>query len=384
MFAGDKQSALNMKNLLSVLFPLLCLHIACFGQQADLIISQINRNQQAIVALSYDVSRTDTLGTYVRHMKGSAFLERNDADTLLGFNLKAKEIGDPVAKMYDGHIGYTIDAAAKNYEITTSLVGLQHLLDGNGGHMVVPDLMSLKTTDSVFVTEDKTTYLLMFKYPNIDRYNISNKFKAIRINKETMLPVSVREHQESLGRIQDLYYEITRLVVNPGQINSDLVEPDFLKTYKHIVPVRKPSPIMRLLGAALPDLKLQTFINGKDWVSNASMSGKVVLLDFWEVWCGPCVESMPKIEAIHEKYGSKGLLVYGIVNDPANVAASKTMAKVRKFTLPVLLGSERLRDQLKITGIPLYILIDKTGKVSYIGQGFSNDIETAVIRALEG
>ena len=199
-----------------------------------------------------------------------------------------------------------------------------------------------------------------------------------------MLPVSVREHQESLGRIQDLYYEITRLVVNPGQINSDLVEPDFLKTYKHVVPVRKPSPIMRLLGAALPDLKLQTFINGKDWVSNASMSGKVVLLDFWEVWCGPCVESMPKIEAIHEKYSSKGLLVYGIVNDPSNVAASKAMAKVRKFTLPVLLGSERLRDQLKITGIPLYILIDKTGKVSYIAEGFSNDIETAVIRALEG
>lgn len=373
-----------MKNSIRLLLLCLCINSSSFGQQAELIISKVKSKQKSISTISYNINRTDTLGTYIRHMNGTVLMERNNIDSVFGFKFWAKKADDPIEKMYDGYVGYALDTASKTYEISTSHSGLHNLLNGGGGHMVVPDLLNLKTEgmSSVSLTEDKMAYHLTFKYPDVTQYNITNKFKAISIDKKTMLPLTVREHQESLGRIQDLYYEISNPIINVNNTNYNFSEPAFFKTYKHVVPIRKPSPVLSFLGGSLPDFTLQTFINGDKYVSTSGVKGSVVLLDFWEVWCGPCIESMPKIEELYRKYKEKGLLVYGIVNDSANVASSKTLVKSKGFKLPMLMGSEQVRKSLKITGVPLYILIDKSGKVAFISEGYSEEIEIAVIKAL--
>jgi len=373
-----------MKKIIPLLLLSLSVYTSSFSQQAELIISQVRAKQKLISTVSYQINRTDTLGAYIRHMKGKVLIERNNTDTIFGFKFWAKKTNDPIEKIYDGHIAYVLDTASKTYEISTTPSGFHNLLNGGGGHMVVPDLLNLKIEgmSGVSLVEDRNTYLLTFKYPNIDQYNITDKFKAIRIDKKTMLPLSVREHQESLGRIQDLYYEISNTIVNAKNNNYNFSEPAFLKNYRHIVPVRKPSPILSFLGNALPDFTVQTFINGDKQVSTSDFKDSIVLLDFWEVWCGPCIESMPKIEELYQKYKNKGLRVYGIVNDPINIKSSKELVSTKGFTLPMLMGSEQLRNLLKITGIPLYVLIDKSGKVAFISEGYSADIEANVIKAL--
>lgn len=374
-----------MKNTIKLIIMMLLVPLIGLSQNAVDIISKVKNRQQSIITLSYTINRTDTLGTYIRHMNGRVVMERNIRDSIFGFRFWGKKEGDPTEKMYDGHVGYAIDVVAKKYTITTTPSGFHNLLNGGGGHLILPDIMNLDTIGVInsAVSQDEKTYLLLFNYEDIGKYDITKKFKAVKIDKQTLLPISVREHQESLGRIQDLYYEISNLIINPGKPQYDFSAPDFLKSFQHAVPVKTPSPVFWLLGRAIPYFRLQTFANGTGWISTTDFKDKVVLLDFWDVWCGPCVESMPKIDDLFQKYKSKGLLVYGIVNDTINIASSKALSKKRGFKLPMLAGSKQLMNSLKITGIPLYILIDRTGKVTFINEGYSDGIEAAIAKAIE-
>ncbi|WP_316817794.1 TlpA disulfide reductase family protein [Pedobacter nyackensis] len=374
-----------MKKMFKSGIVMLLMPMICFSQNAADIISQVKNKQRSINVLSYTVKRTDTLGTYIRHMNGSVVMEKNVKDSIFGFRFSGKKEGDPTEKMYDGHVGYALDVVAKTYKITTTSSGIHNLLDGGGGHLVLPDMMNLDTVGVInsSVSEDDKSYLLLFNYADVVKYDVTRKFKEVKIDKQTMLPVSVRKHQESLGRIQDLYYEINKLTINPGKPEYDFAAPDFLANFQHIVPEKTSSPVFGLLSSSMPYFRLQVFANGTGWISTDDFKDKVVLLDFWEVWCGPCVESMPNIEGLFQKYKTKGLLVYGIVNDTSNIVSSKAFTKKRGFTLPMLAGSEHLMNSLKITGIPLYVLVDRTGKITFISEGYSNGIETAILKALE-
>ncbi len=73
-----------------------------------------------------------------------------------------------------------------------------------------------------------------------------------------------------------------------------------------------------LIGKPAPKLqKMKGWINSKA-IKLADLRGKVVLLDFWGTWCGPCVQVIPELIELHEKYHDKGLVVIGIHDDSKN------------------------------------------------------------------
>ena len=111
------------------------------------------------------------------------------------------------------------------------------------------------------------------------------------------------------------------------------------------------------LDFTMPDL------NGKK-VSLSSFKGKVILLNFWATWCGPCKAEVPAFVELQEKYKNDLVVVGYSVDDDAPKAAA--FAKEYKVNYPILLGEERedVQDAYgPIWGIPASFIISKEGKV---------------------
>lgn len=353
------------------------------AQKSSEIIQSVRDQQKRINYLSYDLKRTDTIGNVIRHMNGRAIYEKNVLDTVFGFKFWAEKEGDPISKFYDGKVGYSIDKLGKTYETTISNSGFKNLLMGGGGHMIVPDLIKLNTNGAskIELKEEEKHFILKIIYPDLDQYDVTNRFKEIYVDKITFLPNSVREHQESYKRIQDLYYEITNVKIDKDADRYNFSKPEFLARYNHLIPQKTKNPIYDLIGKAMPSFKLKDFKN--NWFDSENFKNKVVLLDFWEVWCGPCIESMPKIETLHNKYASKGLLILGVVNDPENIEASRNIIKKSALSFPTLIGNEKIKQAFKLNTIPLYMLVDRKGTIIFISEGYSEIIEEAILKALD-
>ena len=122
-------------------------------------------------------------------------------------------------------------------------------------------------------------------------------------------------------------------------------------------------------GACMANAKPANFdfslkdLDGKN-VALSSYKGKIVLLNFWATWCGPCKAEIPGFVELQEKY-QKDLVIVGFsVDDPADKA--KAFAAEYKMNYPILLGEGRedVQDAYgPIWGIPASFLISKDGKV---------------------
>ncbi|MEO7453347.1 MAG: TlpA disulfide reductase family protein [Fimbriimonadales bacterium] len=128
--------------------------------------------------------------------------------------------------------------------------------------------------------------------------------------------------------------------------------------------------------------------NGKA-VTNETLKGKVVLIDFWATWCGPCKAASPTIQMLHEKYGKDGLVVIGANaferTDPDGAAAG--YSKEHSYTYMMTVKNDALAKSWGVKGIPAFVVIGKTGVVELAQTGFGKGktdviLEDAVKSAL--
>jgi peroxiredoxin len=102
-------------------------------------------------------------------------------------------------------------------------------------------------------------------------------------------------------------------------------------------------------------------LDGKK-VELKSFKGKVVFLNFWATWCGPCREEMPSMDALYQQFKEKDFVFLTISVDYEGEKAVKKFIEKYHYTFPVLLDprSETL-DLYEVKGIPTTIIIDKQG-----------------------
>lgn len=129
-----------------------------------------------------------------------------------------------------------------------------------------------------------------------------------------------------------------------------------------------------------------TMLNGGAY-ELASKRDKVVLLNVWATWCGPCVYEIPELQAAHDKYASRGLEVVGVSVDEGAPEGVKEFVAERKMTYPVVLDPEgRLAGILQTSVLPTTVLVDRSGKIVWkkIGAIMPNDpeFEKAIEEAL--
>lgn len=154
----------------------------------------------------------------------------------------------------------------------------------------------------------------------------------------------------------------------------------------------------RVSGKPAPELQVAEWVRGKP-VTLAELKGKVVLLDFWGLWCSPCRKALPQLAELHRKYARDGLVIIaihdasltgasllersrdllGFSKTPFRVAVDSPMEGIAAFD--DTRGTGRTIDVYGITGFPTALIINRAGQVEE-AQGTS--LEGRIYLALYG
>jgi thiol-disulfide isomerase/thioredoxin len=165
-----------------------------------------------------------------------------------------------------------------------------------------------------------------------------------------------------------------------------------------------------LIGKPAPEIADGFALNGKA-VKLADLKGKVVMIDFWAVWCGPCVATFPHLRELNKEYKDKGLEIVGLtsyyeqygfdakagrlIRARQKLSKQDEQSMLKEFAAHHKLEHRLIaipRDEIrkvyeayKVTGIPEVVLIDRQGKVRLVkvGSGEANaKAITAMIKEL--
>lgn len=103
------------------------------------------------------------------------------------------------------------------------------------------------------------------------------------------------------------------------------------------------------------------------------LKGKVVLIDFFASWCGPCKDSFPAMEELHKKYAAQGLVVVAINLDKKQADMDEFLKKYPSSFVILRDPANKLVGEVKIPTMPSSFLLDKDGKVRSAHRGFKGE-----------
>lgn len=351
--------------------------------EAQQVIQAVLQSQRKLRHVQYSIRAVDTLVTgHTSDYTGACDMMPDTTDSLFGFSFRANQHRLPSATIYTAGRAFELNTEKHTY--TMNLRPNKGILGFPGGQMVFADLIRLDTSKAIktSVTEEGNRFVLRFDYPDLTEYNVEQRYKLVFINKNNMLPAGSYSYQVTLGKRQIIILDLQSLLVNQEIKDPfDFAGKQYLKDYTLKENTHGKPAYLSLLNQPAPAMQLQDF-NGNN-VTLSEMTGKVVLLDFWEVWCGPCVTSMPKVEALYKKYKDKGLAVMGVMCDSSQLEPARQLVAKNHYSFPQLIGNAGTRKNYKLNAVPMYALINKAGAISYIHAGFEETLEEQIRKALE-
>jgi thiol-disulfide isomerase/thioredoxin len=125
---------------------------------------------------------------------------------------------------------------------------------------------------------------------------------------------------------------------------------------------------MDLVGAVAPAWTNVTPLSGAP-ASLDKLRGKVVIIDFWASWCGPCRMLAPKLSALKDRFGAQGLAVVGITTDDAEKAAVFAERHQMRYGVVVDKTAETSKSY-GIAALPTMLLVDKKGVIREVFVGY--------------
>ncbi len=139
--------------------------------------------------------------------------------------------------------------------------------------------------------------------------------------------------------------EVKELLKKIPELEREGIMQDFAKTY---------------MGKIPPSLYISKWYGSAVTLEN--LRGKVVLLDFWGIWCSPCIAELPHTQELYDKYNKIGLEILGIHSArKADLAAIADFLNKNNYTFLVGIDTGDTAANYAVSGWPTYYLIDKTG-----------------------
>lgn len=199
------------------------------------------------------------------------------------------------------------------------------------------------------------------------------------IKKDDLIPIQ-HSIAYDLKMENDTMYQYEIDVLNKYEINNLKDEniltlnsiPTFYKL-KNYVPIKRPDHFLLPTDTIAPNWELLSLTDEK--VSLKNLKGQLVLIDFFFKACYPCMLALPGLQALSEKYKSKGLRVIGI--DPIDKKKDEIeeFLSKRRIKYTVLLSGVDTAKDYQVSSYPAMYLIDKAGKIIFTQDGYEKGFE---------
>ena len=133
------------------------------------------------------------------------------------------------------------------------------------------------------------------------------------------------------------------------------------KSSGNAVAVRQAPPAM---GSPAPDFRLIDLHGERQALPD--YHGKVVLLNFWATWCGPCRVEMPSMEILYQDIKDEGFAILAISSDPQGSIVTRPFVASQGLTFPILHDSDyRVSGSYGVRTLPMSFLIDRNGTLTH-------------------
>jgi peroxiredoxin len=120
---------------------------------------------------------------------------------------------------------------------------------------------------------------------------------------------------------------------------------------------------MAKVGFIAPDFQLKN-VKGETIALNA-FRGKIVLVNFWATWCGPCRSEMPSMEEIYREFSGKEFEILAVSTDEDGMRSVVPFLEEYRFTFPILIDDTlRINDLYGVSSIPTSVIVDRNGMIT--------------------
>ncbi|WP_299212512.1 TlpA disulfide reductase family protein [uncultured Aquimarina sp.] len=279
----------------------------------------------------------------------------------------------------------------KDYQVKSSIYGLRSILEIRN---VLPELLQdvtimIKKEDTI--VNDLICYKFDFEIP--DRYvsqtgldrvpddmkNYIFNYQLI-ISKENKLPVYVKTKNSESDQI---------ITASLSDFKVPAKRDDIVWSYKRFPEgyltmsegeyyKRKRMNMESNIGKKAPDFTLPTLAG--DTVSLSRLENKLTLLEFWFPNCGGCVEAVPHINEMQQKYKEKGLDIYGIEFTRPNDKGLKKYVEKQNIEIPTLYLGKDTASSYGTSAAPTFVLLNEQKEILYIHMGLE---KKALIKMIE-
>lgn len=389
--------------LLFVFFSLLL--ISSIGYSQNVIAKQQNANSvlkktsdklNSLTTFIYEIRRelNYVSENYHNISEWSCYFNFDPTNLPGGFQYQVND--STSSNLFNGTEKFELNKAAKTIQINNN----PRKRDFNSLSYLYNSIVTLRNILPVLIADENSTKVV--KDTTINNY----PFEIVTINIGKRRIQNLGDAFDTMQTKYDLIYKITidkinsfpTEVLQKNDLNNDFIKTNFSNInitpkqpaenswyYSTYIPEYKPSMEKEMLqlipiGSLAPDWTLPLYYKNEN-ISLSDLKGKVILLDFWFKNCGPCIESIPHLNAINKKFKDKKFEILGINTWDAKKDVAWFCNK-HQIAYTVLMNGKDIAEGYGVSAFPTLILIDKEGKVLYSGGFDQSKIEKLIEKAL--
>jgi thiol-disulfide isomerase/thioredoxin len=140
------------------------------------------------------------------------------------------------------------------------------------------------------------------------------------------------------------------------------------------------------VGDAAPGLDIEKWVKGSETTLE---EGNVYVVEFWATWCGPCKKSIPHLSELQKRHSDDGMTIIGVSSEEAKVVEKFVRAQGEKMAYTVAVDRRESTkrawmEAAKQNGIPCAFIVDRKGKIAFIGHPLDDEFESTLKQVLTG